>query len=123
MRLAEKNKQYVNFYPISEVSEDTPIEFSVTGSSREYISLRDTLLYIKAKIVKGDGSPQTSENNVGFINMPLHSLWSQVDVTFNQKLVSSSSNNYPYRPIYTNSLELWERSKRYPATRRIIFQR
>ena len=49
------NKQYVNFYPISELSEDAPIEFSVSRSSREYISLRDTLLYIKAKIVKGDG--------------------------------------------------------------------
>ena len=89
--------QTVNFYPVSEISVESPLEFNVSGSGLEYISLRDTRLHIKCKIVNADNTPLAKGAQIGIVNLTLQSLWSQVDVFLNQRLVSSASNNYPYK--------------------------
>lgn len=84
--------------PISSIeSEDTPIEIVVSGSGAEYTDLRKSRLYVKAKIVKGDGSSLADSENVGLINLPLQSMFSQMDVYLNNKLVSFNTNNYPWK--------------------------
>lgn len=99
-------------YSATSVTEDGPIEFVVNGSSEHYIDLYNTKLYIKARILKPDGSklpkcfknpegPQTKENwnpahNVGPVNLWLHSLFSQVDLLMQQTVVSTATA-YPYR--------------------------
>ena len=89
--------QVVNFYPVSEISDESPLEFNVSGSGLEYISLRDTRLHIKCKIVNADNTPLAVATKIGPVNLTLQSLWSQIDVFLNQRLVSSASNNYPYK--------------------------
>jgi hypothetical protein len=42
--------------PISSFSaDDAPLEFAVPGSGNEYLDLRRSRLYLKAKITKADG--------------------------------------------------------------------
>ena len=56
------------------------------------------MLCVKAKIVKEDGT-NLDDAADEVIPINLFSLFSQVDVYFQQKLVSSSSTNYPYKAM------------------------
>ena len=105
---AIESSQWVEYRPITSLSDSSPIEFVITGSGEEYLDLSETYLQVTAKIVKTDGGNlgQTSDAagtvtgddaNVGPVNLWLHSLFSQVDVSLNERLVTPSMNTYPYR--------------------------
>jgi hypothetical protein len=53
-------------------------------------------VYIRGKIVKADGSATVAGDNVGLSNVFLHSLFSDVKVLFNGKVVDDAGFNYPY---------------------------
>ncbi|GFW21264.1 uncharacterized protein TNCV_3774751 [Trichonephila clavipes] len=89
--------QRKQFHPLSNVFDNAPVEFHISGSAEDYIDLSQTQLYVKAKIVKGDNTPITKDDTIGPVNLFLHSLFSQVDVSLNDRVVSNSSNTYPYR--------------------------
>ena len=54
---------------------------------------------MKAKITKANGTALDAETKVGPVNLVLHSLFSQVDVSLNERLISPSTNTYPYRAM------------------------
>ena len=84
--------------PISSFDNDAaPLEFSIPGNGSEYLDLRKSRLYLKAKITKADGTALVSSEKTGIINLPLQSLFSQIDVYFNGKLMSQNANNYPWK--------------------------
>ena len=86
------------YNPVASISDGGPVEFRITNADPDtYLDLGNTLLYVKAKIVKGDGSDLKVEDQVAPVNLWLHSLWQQVDISLNDKLVSASTNMYPYR--------------------------
>lgn len=73
--------EWIEYRPSGQLLPNSPIEFNIFGSSTSYIDLKSTLLYIKLKIVNGNNTSVTSNDNVGLINLPLRTLWSQVDFT------------------------------------------
>lgn len=90
--------QWVQYKPLSSITDDSPIEFVVPGHGDEYIDLSQTIYSVTVKIVKPDGTNLDAQcDKVGPINNFLHSMFSQVDVHMNQKLVSANANTYPYR--------------------------
>ncbi len=89
--------QWVEHHPLATITESGPIEFSISGSGEDYLDLANTLLYVRAQIVKADGTNLPEDAEVGPTNLWLHSLFSQVDVSLNEKLISPSTNTYPYR--------------------------
>lgn len=91
--------QYVEYHPISNIADGGPIEFFVPGSSEEYIDPSHTQLYVKAKVIKGDGTDLEDADVVGPCNLLLQTLFSQVDVTLNERLISASTPTYPYRAM------------------------
>ena len=102
------SSQWVEHRPITSLTDTGPIEFAITGSGEEYIDLSETYLQVTAKIVQPTGGSlqQTAGENgtvtgadagVGPVNLWPHSLFSQVDVSLNERLVTPSMNTYPYR--------------------------
>lgn len=84
--------------PVSSFDGDTaPLEFAVPGGGNEYIDLRRSRLYLKAKITKADGTTLATSEKTGIVNLPLQSLFSQIDVYMNGKCVSQNANNYPWK--------------------------
>ncbi|XP_038058848.1 uncharacterized protein F54H12.2-like [Patiria miniata] len=63
------------------------------------MDLNQTQLYVRAKITKADGSNLTDADHVGPVNLLLQSLFSQIDVSLNERLISPSTPTYPYRAI------------------------
>ena len=105
----------MEYRPITSLTDTGPIEFVITGSGEEYVDLSETYLQVTAKTVKPTGGDleQTLDDNrtvnwadadVGPVNLWLHSLFSQVDVSLNDRLVTPSMNTYPYRAYLENLL-------------------
>ena len=91
--------QWVEFHPLANVTDGGPVEFNISGSGEDYLDLSQTQLYVKAKILKNDGTSIDEKSKVGPVNLLLHSMFSQVDISLNERLVSSSNNTYPYRAM------------------------
>ncbi|GBM14486.1 Uncharacterized protein F54H12.2 [Araneus ventricosus] len=94
--------QWLEYHPIANIRDGNPIEFSISGSGEDYIDLSATQLYVKVKILK-DNAKLAETDKVAPVNLLLHSLFSQVDVSLNDRLISASSNLYPFRS-YIESL-------------------
>uniref|UniRef100_H3ANZ2 Uncharacterized protein n=1 Tax=Latimeria chalumnae TaxID=7897 RepID=H3ANZ2_LATCH len=88
---------YVEIPLLSALSESAPIEFYIVGNGEDYLDLNNTLLYIVCKIIKADGSTIAHGAKVGLINYPVVSIFSQVDITVGDCLISQSNHCYPYR--------------------------
>lgn len=89
--------QWVTYNPIASLTDDGPIEFLIPGSGDDYIDLSHTLLLVKVRITNEDGTAVPETTKVSPVNNWLHSLFSQLDIYLNQKLVSPPNNTYAYR--------------------------
>ncbi|XP_031788738.1 uncharacterized protein F54H12.2-like [Nasonia vitripennis] len=95
-----ENSQFIHYKPVSSLTDDGPLKFVVPGGS-DYLDLAHTMLSIRLQIlpnVEIAANESTREySKVAPVNNLLHSLFNQIDVFFNQKLVSPPNNAYPYR--------------------------
>ncbi|XP_052695988.1 uncharacterized protein F54H12.2-like [Crassostrea angulata] len=97
-QVAVEKVYFTEARPISSIGvSDTPIEIVVSGSGAEYIDLKRSKLYVKARILKTDGTALADTEKTGIVNLPLQSMFSQMDVYLNNKLVSFNTNNYPWK--------------------------
>ncbi|KAL9961204.1 hypothetical protein ACROYT_G030105 [Oculina patagonica] len=76
--------QWIEYHPLTNITDSGPIEFNVSGTGEEYLDLAKTQLFVKAKITKANGTALDAETKVGPVNLFLHSLFSQVDVSLNE---------------------------------------
>ena len=103
--------------PKSALSGTNPLEFEISASGDDYIDLSQCYLSLKCKVKNSDGTDlrtQTTDGDgnvtegnqasVGPVNLFLHSLFRQVDVSFNDTLVSTSGDCYAYRAYITDLL-------------------
>ena len=89
---------YEEYQPIVNVQDSVnKIEFKIPGNSNHYLDLADSFLRIKLKVVQRNGDDLTADSTVGTVNLFMHALFSQLDLYFNEKLVSTSNNGYAYR--------------------------
>ena len=88
---------YVDVHPLTNPSGGGPIEFFIPSSSDEYIDLNDSLLYVRGKVHKEDGTNLTSGALVAFSNLPLASLFSDVSVVINDRQIEGGNHMYPYK--------------------------
>ena len=91
--------KWVECNPINQLTDDGDVIINISGSGSSYIDLSRSMLYVKAKVVKADGTDTQSADKVAPVNFFLHSLFSQLDIDFQQRQVSTSGQNYPYQSI------------------------
>ena len=95
----------IHFQEPTLISQEV-IEISISGEdSSYYCDLANSCLKIQLRILDQDRKPITSKSNVGCINIPIHSIWNQVDFSIQNTLVSRSiNNNYSYKAIIDSLL-------------------
>ena len=108
--------------PKSSLDGEGPLEFEVISSGNDWLDLSECYLNIKWKIRKHDGSQLKYWNTAREhnppdmynqpVNLALHSMFRQVDLTMNERLVYSSGDNYPYRAYVTTLSSYSEKSKK-----------
>lgn len=106
--------QWIQYSPISSITDEGPIEFLVPGAGDEYIDLSHTMLHIKARILNQDSSK--TEISVAPVNNWLHSLFNQLDIYLNQKLISPPNNTYAYRAYIETLLNYGSEAKKSHLT-------
>ncbi|KAK3107428.1 hypothetical protein FSP39_014345 [Pinctada imbricata] len=114
---------YQEIRPISQISGDAPVEFLVSGQNgMEYMDLKRSKLYVKAKIIHGDGSKPLDTEYVGPVNLTLQSMFSQVDVTLQGKSVSSTTTHYPYKCMIETLLSYGDEAKSSQLTSQLFYK-
>ena len=98
--------KYQEYRPTSQLTHGTPITFTIPGQANDYLNLRSTCLNMKVKITKSNGAAIGMPDKVAFVNMPMHSLFRQVDVKIQQVPTTTEvGTNYPYKAIMDTLLE------------------
>ena len=69
----EKGK-YVQYNPVSILSNNGPIEFVIPGENSSYIDLSNTLLHVRTRIKKQDGTVLAVDSNVAPVCNFLHAI-------------------------------------------------
>ena len=97
---AVEKSRYVKFRPLGSITEGSPIDIYIPGNGSSFTDLSRSLLDVKFKVVKEDGGDMDPTHYVGIINNILHSLWQNIEVYFNQVLVSNNNSDYPYKAYF-----------------------
>ena len=80
--------EWVEYQPLTSILGNAPIEFGVVGSGEEYVDLSNVVLYVRAKIVRNNNGDLAADSTSAPINLLLHSMFSQVDVSLNDEHLS-----------------------------------
>ena len=96
--------QWIEYRPINQLSDDSPVEICVPGTGSQYMDLKRSRLYVRACIKKGDLKDLDEKDYVAPCNLFLQSIFSQIDVYLQQRLVSSRAAGHPYRAMFDTLL-------------------
>lgn len=95
---AVENIKMENIQPTSVISENSPILFTISGQNgMEYLVLKRTQMYVKLRVKHKDGTDLLAAEDVSPVNLLLQTLFSQIDVSVQEKVLSSTSGFYPYK--------------------------
>ena len=102
--------------------DSAPIEFYVPGNGEDYLDPCDMQLYVKTKIKTAGGDNLGGTAAVGPQNLFLPSLFSQVNVSLNDKLITPSSPTYPYRAMIEKLLKFGPAAKKSQLTTSLYYK-
>jgi hypothetical protein len=104
---------YTEISTINSVTDgcNTPVEFHIPATPQYYIDLSHTLLHLQIQLVKQDGSVLNEEHKAAPINCIAQTMFQQVDIYLNDKLVTASTNMYPYRAMIETLLNYGQGAK------------
>ena len=91
----------VEYLPTSAIRDGGVVEFFVPASTEDYIDLMNSKLYIRAKLVRDNGQDCVDEC-VAPINNFLQSMWSNVELMINDRLITHSNNVHGYVSIISH---------------------
>ena len=106
-----KEGQDIEYHPFTALEKSGPIKFVIDGTGDEYLDLYHINLYVEAKVVCADGSSLPDDTDVAPANLTLDSLFSQVDVSLNDRLVTSSKATYQYHAYLETLLSYGQEAK------------
>jgi hypothetical protein len=106
-----QNYQWQTILPNTMITSGSPVEFLINNAGFEFIDLSKTRMYVKCHIVKPDGSKLATTDKVTLSNLALQSIWQQIDIYWQNRLVSSSGLTYPYKAMLDVLLNFGEGAK------------
>ena len=95
----------VDYYPVSSLSGGGPIEFHIPGNADDYVDVNDIVLYVKFKVLNGDGKAITAAEKVGLNNLPIASLFQDVSLTLGETQIEGGQMCYPYRGYFNTVMQ------------------
>ena len=113
---------FVEYHPLSSLSQGAPVEFYISGATTDYLDLSNTYLHVRAKVTKADGTVLDQDEDVAPINYWLHSLFSQVDISLNDTLITASDNTYPFRAYIEATLNYGREAKKSQLTSAMYYR-
>lgn len=101
LQTAVENVFYDKIQPISQITGSSPIEFVLAPqNSLHYIDLKNSFMSVKTRIRHRDGRTLTANEYCGPVNLLIHSLFEQVDVTLQGRHIIPPSTHYPFKSMF-----------------------
>ena len=98
---AVESIEWVHFAPLVIPKTGSALEFNISSNATTCTDLSKTLLQVKVKITRPDGSEIGPDDDVALANLVLNSLFGQCDVSLNQRTINTSAgSNYPYKAYF-----------------------
>lgn len=119
---AIENSLDVEYQSSTSLRDGAAVVFTVLESTNEYTDLENTKLYIKFKIVRADGSDLTAADVVAPVNDLFNSMWSNIEVSFNDRLVSHSNNIHGYTSMISHLVHDSDESLKSERSTRLIYK-
>lgn len=109
---ATERVEWQDYRSVGPLTKGSVIEFNIPGTSSDYIDLKRTRLYVSIQILNPAGEPVTAKDLVAPVNLTMHSLFKQVDVSLQQQLITTTVGaNYPYKAMFDTLLKFEEDPK------------
>lgn len=90
--------KWVQYRPLSQISDSGVLQFTISGTSNDYVNLQKSRLQVKGHICNASGDRIANTDEVSLENLPLQTLWNQVDLSLQQQVISSKvGTNYAYK--------------------------
>ena len=87
----------IEILPLSGITNDSAIDLVIPPLTSQYIDLSKTLLHLKIKVSSTDTANGIPANSVALIPLWPQALFRQIDMYLGQTLISTSTNQSPYR--------------------------
>lgn len=95
--------QWVDIHPLNNLAVNSPIEFTINGSTDELLDLNNTMLHLRMKIVNAaNGANLKTSDLVAPVNNWFHSAFSDVILTLSGTQIEGGNMTYPYKAYLTN---------------------
>ena len=91
------SREWIEYRPISQVTDSSALDFNIPAQSSAYVDLKRSVLNIQLRLVNADNTPTDENLVVGPVNVPLHALFRQIEVSFQQTPQTQWGVNYPYK--------------------------
>ena len=96
-----ESASFVDINPQTSLSENAnTIEFYINGSETEYLDMNDTLLYLRLKVVGGDGKALPAASIVTPANYLMNALFSDVTLQLNDTVIEGGNQLYAYKSTF-----------------------
>ena len=114
METTVENAYYTEYFPTNAISDSAnSIAFHIPPTE-DMVDLAESYVQVRCKITKADGSNldayaapasgSTSANSVGFVQMPITSMFSSLVFRLNDELLTDSFATYPYLAYFQTLL-------------------
>lgn len=104
--------QWVDIYPLNNLTSNSPIEFNINGSTDELLDFNSTMLQLQMKIVNATGDANlTAADVVAPVNNWFHSAFSDIILSIGGTQVEGGNQTYPYKAYLMNLLSYNKNAK------------
>lgn len=100
-------RSYVSdYYPITSITSNGPIEFHVPGNTEDYVDVNDVYLHVKFKVTKADGTAIDAADKVGLNNLAIATLFQDVSLTLGEIQIEGGQQSYPYLAYFPTIMQM-----------------
>ena len=118
-----EESRFVEILPLnSNPAYDAAFDFYMPALTDEYVDVSSTRLYIKAQILKSDGTAIDDTAVVAPVNNLFDSLWSNVEFSMNGRAISQNNNMYAYTSMISNLVHNTEEAIKSEGAMRLFFK-
>ncbi|MEW8547028.1 MAG: hypothetical protein AB2693_26230 [Candidatus Thiodiazotropha sp.] len=114
--------EWIEYRPVNQLSDGVPLEFNVSPQSSAYVDLKRSLLNVKLRLVGTDNAPIQDADVVGLVNLPLHSIFSQIELSLQQTPLGHTGTNYPYKAYIDTLLKTSETQQNHFLSSQLFYK-
>lgn len=104
-QIAFENIKMESIQPVTTISNDSPIIFNISAQNgMEYLDMMRCQMCVRLRVKHKDGTALITDENIAPVNLLLLALFSQIDVSIQGKVLSSTSGFYPYKAYISTPL-------------------